>query len=83
MFRYLEITSTLIAQQAILLEKLPGWSKLQIDDNLNTLKEKEIIKIRSNIPTERIISLDDNIERDLNNDESQLRSLLCGYITHL
>ena len=58
MARQLELPSTLIAQRAILLEKLVGWSESQLEKKLRSLEAKGIATFIHNSSIDRRISLE-------------------------
>ena len=73
MTRPLEIPSTLTAQQAVLLEKLPGWDKSQLEKKMQSLARKGIAVLINNSSTERRIVLERlSAIPDLDDKEKQL-----------
>ncbi len=58
MARHLELPSSLTAQQAILLEKLPGWDKSQLEKKLQSLEKKSIAVLTNISSTDRRIYLE-------------------------
>jgi len=58
MIRHLELPSSLTAQQAALLEKLPGWDKSQLEKKLQFLETKGIVVLTNNSSTDRRIYLE-------------------------
>jgi predicted transcriptional regulator len=77
MTRHLEIPSTLTAQQAVLLEKLPGWDKSQLEKKLKSLEAKDIVTFTNNSSIDRRIYLERlSAIPDLDGNEKQLWLLL-------
>jgi len=58
MARRLELPSSLSAQQALLLEKLPGWNASQLEKILKSLEKKRIVILTYVNPTDRKIYLE-------------------------
>jgi hypothetical protein len=58
MTRRLEIPSALTAQQAVLLEKLPGWDNSQLEKKIQSLERKGIAVLINNSSNERRIVLE-------------------------
>ncbi len=58
MARPLELPSSLTAQQAMLLEKLPGWNTNQLEKKLKSLEKKHIVMLTNNSSTVRKIFLE-------------------------
>jgi len=58
MARHLELPSSITAQQAILLEKLPSWDKSQLEKKLQSLEKKGIAVLTNYSSTDRRIYLE-------------------------
>ncbi len=58
MARHLDLPSSRTAQQAILLEKLPGWDNSQLEKKLQSLEKKGIAVLTNNGSTDRRIYLE-------------------------
>jgi|GEM_PF-3412543 len=73
MTRRLDIPSALSAQQAVLLEKLPGWDISQLEKKIQSLARKGIAVLIHNGSTERRIVLERlTAIPDLDDKEKQL-----------
>ncbi len=57
MKRHLELPTDKLAQQSKLLRQLDGWDRTQLDEKLESLQSKGIVKITSDNKAERRISL--------------------------
>ncbi len=55
---HLELPSSLTIQQALLLEKLLGWEKSQLEKKLQSLEKKGIVLLTNNSSTDRRIYLE-------------------------
>ena len=55
---HLELPSSLKAQQAILLNKLPGWDEPQLEKKLQSLESKQIVVLTNHGSAERRIALE-------------------------
>jgi len=58
MARHLELPSSLTIQQALLLEKLPGWEKSLLEKKLLSLEKKGIVLLTNTSSTDRRIYLE-------------------------
>ncbi len=81
MDRHLELPSSITAQQAMMMEKLPGWNITQLEKRLKSLKKKRIVMLSNTSSTGRRIFL----ERlaaipDLDEIEIELWLLLRSFI---
>ena len=82
MIRYLELPSSFTAQQAALLEKLPGWDKSQLEKKLQSLEKKGIAVLTYNSPTGRRIALERlSVSPTLDDKEKKLWLLLRAFIS--
>jgi predicted transcriptional regulator len=83
MTRRLEIPSTLTAQQAVLLERLTGWSESQLEKKLKSLEAKGIVTFINNSSIDRRIYLERLSEiPDLDDKEKQLWLRLRTFVSH-
>jgi hypothetical protein len=82
MLRHLELPQTIKPQQSIFLSKLNDWNEHKLEIVLKSLAGKNIVVITTTNPTERKISLSDNIITDLSPEEELLLSILTDFITH-
>jgi hypothetical protein len=85
----LELSKSLAAQQQILLEKLDGWNSKRLEDNLESLSNKKIIRMRSKKSESRAISLVKLTEVDiqpimvtLTDEERSLIETLKTFLPH-
>jgi len=58
MIRHLELPSPVKTQQAILLDKLPGWNEAQLEKKLHSLESKGIVVLTNNGSVDRRIALE-------------------------
>ena len=84
MARHLELPSSLKAQQAILLNKLPGWDESQLEKKLHSLESKGIVVVTNHSSADRRITLERlSAIPTLDTKEKTLWLLLRTFVTQL
>jgi len=82
MIRHLELTTTLTAQQAILLQNLPNWEQSQLEDILLSLQATGIVVLTNLDQGKRRISIDGSAPRNihLTSAQSALLTVLDNFL---